>query len=67
MSRGHCTFRQSDLTRAIKAVKAAGEKVASAKIDKDGNIVIITGKGDDAGQVNDLERSAVLAFLLFIH
>jgi hypothetical protein len=46
MSRGPCTFRQSDLTRAINAVKAAGESVARIEVDSAGKIVIVTGKGD---------------------
>jgi len=47
MARGSCTFRQRDVTAAIKAVAAAGEKVARVKIDKDGTIVVVTGKPAD--------------------
>ena len=36
MSRGRCTFRQSDATKAIKAAVAAGVEVARVEIDKDG-------------------------------
>jgi hypothetical protein len=48
MSRAPCTFRQSDLTRAIKALKAAGERIAGIQFDSDGKPVIITGKGESA-------------------
>jgi hypothetical protein len=41
MSRGRCTFRQRDVTAALKAVVAAGMPVAGVKIDSDGNIVLL--------------------------
>lgn len=44
MSRGPATFRQRDLTAAVKAVLAAGCEVARIEIDKDGKIVVVTGK-----------------------
>lgn len=36
-------FRQSDLTRAIKAAKVAGERPSRALIDINGNIVLSFG------------------------
>jgi hypothetical protein len=44
MSRGPATFRQRDLTAAVKAVLAAGCEVARVEIDKDGKIVVVTRK-----------------------
>jgi hypothetical protein len=44
MSRGHCTFKQRDVTAAVKAVTAAGVDVARVEVDKTGRIVIIAGK-----------------------
>jgi hypothetical protein len=44
MSRGSITFRQTDLTRAIKAARNAGVNVARAEIGKDGKIVIVIGE-----------------------
>lgn len=55
LSRVAGTFRRSDLTRAVKAVKAAGEEIARVEIDPYGKIVIITGKGTDTRQANDLD------------
>jgi hypothetical protein len=34
------TFRQSDITRAIKAARAAGMAVAKCEISRDGAIII---------------------------
>lgn len=44
MSRGPATFRQSDVTRALKAAVAAGMKVARAEVDH-GKIVLLFGDG----------------------
>jgi hypothetical protein len=48
MSRGAYTFRQSDVTRAVKAVTAAGVEVARVEVDKSGNIVIVAGRLGEA-------------------
>lgn len=42
MARASCTFRQRDLSAAIKAVVAAGEKVLRIEIGKSGTIVLFT-------------------------
>jgi hypothetical protein len=56
MSRRPNTFRQTDLTRAIKAVRNAGVEVARAEIAKDGQIIIIVG--DTAGSSAGIELTA---------
>jgi hypothetical protein len=44
MSRSPSTFRQADLTRAIKAARNAGVEVARAEIAADGKIIIVIGE-----------------------
>ena len=41
MARGTCTFKQRDATAAVKAVVAAGCKVARVEVEKDGKIVVV--------------------------
>ena len=44
MSRRACTFKQQDVTRALRATVAAGIEVQRIEIDRDGKIVLVTGK-----------------------
>jgi hypothetical protein len=48
--RAPSAFKQRDLTRAVKAVVAAGVDIARIVIDKQGRIEIITLKADPNGQ-----------------
>jgi hypothetical protein len=48
MSRGPLTFRQRDLTRALKGAKAAGYPVAKVVITSDGSIVLTVELTQDA-------------------
>jgi hypothetical protein len=59
MTRRPATFRQCDVTKAVKAVVAAGVDIARVEIDKAGKIIIITEDTTDqpghAGS-NDLDN-----------
>lgn len=48
-------FRASDITRAIKAAKAAGMAVGRVEIDRDGKIVIVEGEPAKLANVSPLE------------
>ncbi len=48
MSRAPLPFKESDVTRAVKAVRKAGLDVAQVKISPDGQIVVIVkSDGED--------------------
>jgi hypothetical protein len=44
MARAACTFKQTDITRAIKGVVAAGLSVVGVKINPKGEIEVVTDK-----------------------
>jgi hypothetical protein len=46
IARRPSSFKQSDIARAVKGVKAAGEEVAKVEIDKEGKIIVSVGKPD---------------------
>ncbi|MGY2986491.1 hypothetical protein ACVI1K_003838 [Bradyrhizobium sp. USDA 4508] len=46
MSRGPQTFRQADVTKALKGAVAAGIDVRRVEIDRDGKIVVVAGGPD---------------------
>jgi hypothetical protein len=54
MPRSPSTFRQQDVTRAVKAVVAAGVGIARVEIDRAGKITIIA-TSSSADPSNDLD------------
>lgn len=50
-------FRETDLTRAVKAIEKAGVSVAGARINPDGTITVLTGEPQAANdRLNPLDR-----------
>jgi hypothetical protein len=56
MARGQCTFKQSDVTKAVKAVVASGLGVARVEVDRDGRIVVFPGN-PSPGEVGSADRN----------
>jgi len=46
MTRGPCTFKQRDVTQALKAAVAAGLRVARIEIDRQGKIAVFAASDD---------------------
>jgi hypothetical protein len=44
-----CTFKKTDVTRAIAAVRAAGIEPARVEVDKEGKITVVPRKPGDLG------------------
>jgi hypothetical protein len=50
-------FTQADLTRAVVAMRKAGECVTGAKIEPDGSILVLTAANDTPNhRANPLDR-----------
>jgi hypothetical protein len=55
ISRGRSLFKQSDVTKAVKGVVAAGVSVRQIEIDQTGKIVIMTNSGEPLPPSNALD------------
>jgi hypothetical protein len=56
MSRAAAKFRQHDVTRALRAVAAAGMDAARLEIDQTGKIVILLGNAERVEPSNALDE-----------
>jgi hypothetical protein len=63
MARGAHTFKQGDVTKALKAAAAAGIDVGRVEIDRDGKIIVIVAEPASASD-SDHETSADIRKLL---
>ena len=53
MSRGAQTFKQGDVTKALRGTVKAGLNVQRIEIDREGKIVVYTGKQPKHANVED--------------
>jgi hypothetical protein len=53
MARGPVSFKQRDVTRALRAAGAAGIEVQRVEIDREGKIILVTGKPREAAGVEN--------------
>ena len=60
MPRGPSTFKQRDVTAAIKAVEAAGHVVARVEIGRDGRIIVFPTRTDEDDPASANEWDEVL-------
>jgi hypothetical protein len=58
MSRGAQTFKQGDVTKAVKGAVNAGLEVQRVEIDQAGKIVVFAGKVDIANTENETRVNA---------
>lgn len=56
MARGRCTFKQQDVTRALRGVAAAGVAVLRVEIDRHGKIIVVTTGETPSAPVDDLDQ-----------
>ncbi len=57
MSRGQQTFKQRDVTKALKATVKAGIAVGRVEIDKNGKIVIVPARPVDTANEEKPEKN----------
>jgi hypothetical protein len=53
MSKGQHTFKQGDVTKALKGAVNAGLRVQRVEIDRQGKIVVIAGREDQPAEANE--------------
>jgi hypothetical protein len=57
VTRGPCSFRKSDVRRAVEAaVKATGAPIQRIEIDPNGKIIIVTGKPGEGPGTNEWDE-----------
>ena len=47
MGRSSCAFKEADVKRAVRAVKAAGQPVKGVRFTKEGGFTVIIGDPND--------------------
>ena len=58
MPRAPCSFRESDVRRAIRAARSSGIEVGRIEIGRDGRIVVVPGEPPEDGATQTRAASA---------
>jgi hypothetical protein len=53
MGHGRCTFKEIDLTRALRAARKAGIDVARAEVDRTGKIILVLKNDGEAASTTE--------------
>jgi hypothetical protein len=56
MARAPSTFRPAAVTKAVKAVRAAGVDIVRVEVARDGRIVIVSVDHEPKAEVNEWDR-----------
>lgn len=56
MARRPCTFKQQDVTRALRGAKAAGIEIQRVEIDNAGKIIIVAVSDSPQTSENELDQ-----------
>jgi ATP-dependent exoDNAse (exonuclease V) alpha subunit len=56
MGHGPATFKETDLTRALRAARKAGADVERVEIGRDGRIVLVLKNGDEVPEGNEWDE-----------
>jgi hypothetical protein len=56
MARGPCTFKQTDVTRAVRAVREAGAEVRGIEFCPDGRFKVLVTANASASPADDLDN-----------
>lgn len=59
MARGPCTFRQTDVTRAMRAVREAGAEVQGVVFCRDGRFKVLIAANASRSPADDLDNELV--------
>ena len=56
MGHGPATFKETDLTRALRAAQKAGADVMRVEVGRDGRIVLVLKNGDKVPERNEWDE-----------
>jgi len=58
LARGALSFKQRDITRAVRAIEAAGKRVQRLEIDREGKIVVVLVTGEAQEPAEEIKKGS---------